>query len=303
VPPNTSSSPVDKWSVAVFAHNEAKRIRRCLDSLLTQDTLPPPRIVVLVNGSTDKTADIVDEFATRHPSVQRVTLPIGDKAAAWNHYVHDLAVDAEHHAFVDGDVHPLRDALPAIGKAFARQPAARAVGATPASGRNRVGWARRMVTHGRLAGGLYALRRDMVDELRERDIRLPLGLIGEDLFVSCLAKAMLHPRGMYQASPQLVIAADARFAFDSLSLARPGDWLTYLRRLVRYRVRDHQLSLLLNRLAQEPHRGMPSDMAALYREAAALPDYYWRGLQTPFDMIAVHQLKRVARQKRDTNQT
>jgi glycosyltransferase involved in cell wall biosynthesis len=297
---NTSPPLTDTWSIAVFAHNEAERIRACLDGLLVQDTVVPARIVVLVNGSTDSTADIVDEYASRHPSVQRVTLAVGDKAAAWNHYVHDLAVDAEHHVFVDGDVRPLRDALPAIGKAFARHPAANAVGAVPACGRNRVGWSQRMVAHGRLAGGLYALRGEMVDELRQHATRLPLGLIGDDLFVSCLAKAMPDPRGMYQPSPRLVIAPDARFAFDSLSLARPGDWLTYLRRLVRYRVRDHQLSLLLNRLAHEPHRGIPLDMATLYREAPTLPDYYWRGLQTPFDMIAVHHIQRVARQKSNT---
>lgn len=290
-------NPQPTWSAAVFAHNEAKHIRACLDCLLQAQTIAPGRIAVLINGSTDQTDTVVGTIAARHPCVEAVVLKQGDKAAAWNHYVHELGVAADRHLFVDGDVCAEPGAWLSIDQAFTEHPDAVAVAALPASGRDRIGWSKRMRDHGRLAGGLYALRGDWLDELRQHAVRLPRGLIGEDLFVSCMAKSMLYPAGMYQPSPRLIIADGARFAFDSLSAARPKDLWVYLRRLVRYRLRDYQLALLLQRLAQEPQRGMPVDVATLYREAPALPDYYWRGLQTPIDMLAVRHIRKTAKQR------
>ena len=287
---------INTWAAAVFARNEARRIGTCLDSLLQAHHATPGRVTVLVNGSTDSTATIVRSIATVHPCIDTVELEQGDKAASWNHYVHERRIAADMHLFIDGDVCAQTGFVPAISHAFAQHPDAVAVAAIPASGRDRAGWSQRMREHGRLAGGLYALRGDWLDGLRREDLHLPHGLIGEDLFLSCVAKSMLHPGGIYQPSPRLALTDRATFAFESLSVARPQDWWTYLKRLVRYRLRDHQLALLLQRLSEEPHRGMPYDMATLYREAPALPDYYWRGLQTPFDMIAVHHMRRVARQ-------
>ncbi|NIN99519.1 MAG: glycosyltransferase, partial [Anaerolineae bacterium] len=49
-------------SVLVPARNEARNIRRCLRSLLVQD-YPLLEVLVLDDGSTDATADIVTEMA------------------------------------------------------------------------------------------------------------------------------------------------------------------------------------------------------------------------------------------------
>ena len=297
MPTRQHTTPIKTWAAAVFAHNEARRIRTCLDSLLQGQSATPGRVTVLINGSTDGTAAIVRSIAADHPCIELVLLNQGDKAAAWNHYVHERAIAADMHLFIDGDVLAEPGSVPAISQTFGQHPEAVAVAALPASGRDRAGWSQRMRDHGRLAGGLYALRGDWLDEIRSEYLHLPHGLIGEDLFLSCLAKSMPHPGGMYQPSPRLVIADTATFAFESLSLARPEDWWKYLKRLVRYRLRDHQLALLLQRLAQEPHRGIPHDVATLYRESTALPDYYWRGLQTPFDMLAVYRMKRIAQKR------
>ena len=56
------------YNVVVFAHNEARRITRCLESILAHATEGLQYIYVLVNGCTDDTADVV----TRLSANQRI---------------------------------------------------------------------------------------------------------------------------------------------------------------------------------------------------------------------------------------
>lgn len=58
-------------SVVVPAYNEEELIGRCLDSLLAQ-TRPIDEIIVVDNGSTDATPQIVDRYAEQHSSIIRV---------------------------------------------------------------------------------------------------------------------------------------------------------------------------------------------------------------------------------------
>lgn len=61
--------------VAVIARNAAQHLPRTLDSLLNQ-TLKPKRILVVDDGSTDSTPDILKTFARKSNGVvQTVTLP------------------------------------------------------------------------------------------------------------------------------------------------------------------------------------------------------------------------------------
>ena len=56
------------------ARNEEGYIRKGLDSVTAQ-TLPPLRWVIVDDGSTDRTADIVREYAQRFPWIQLVSRP------------------------------------------------------------------------------------------------------------------------------------------------------------------------------------------------------------------------------------
>jgi glycosyltransferase involved in cell wall biosynthesis len=53
-------------TVIVTAYNEAKYIRRCLDSL-AQQSYQSYEVIIVDDGSTDQTAQIAAEYATRHP--------------------------------------------------------------------------------------------------------------------------------------------------------------------------------------------------------------------------------------------
>lgn len=103
-------------SVVVPAHQEEAVIERCLRALLDGST--PLEVVVVVNGSTDRTADLARAFEPPpHSTVTVVELAEGSKALA--------LTEGDRHAttfprlYVDADVDCSNHAVAAVCEAFA----------------------------------------------------------------------------------------------------------------------------------------------------------------------------------------
>lgn len=58
-----------KFGIVIPAHNEARYLRKTLDSLVSQ-TLLPQQIVVVDDGSTDDTGKIIAEYAAKYPFIK-----------------------------------------------------------------------------------------------------------------------------------------------------------------------------------------------------------------------------------------
>ncbi len=63
-----------KYVLITPAHNEEAFIHKTLDSMVAQ-TLLPERWVIVDDGSTDRTAEIVESYAKRHPWIELVRRP------------------------------------------------------------------------------------------------------------------------------------------------------------------------------------------------------------------------------------
>lgn len=63
-----------KYVLITPAHNEAAFIQRTLDSVIAQSLLPE-RWIIVDDGSTDRTAEIVEKYAARHPWIELVRRP------------------------------------------------------------------------------------------------------------------------------------------------------------------------------------------------------------------------------------
>ncbi|HSP12345.1 MAG TPA: glycosyltransferase family 2 protein [Salegentibacter sp.] len=61
-----------KFYIVIPAHNEAEFIGETLQSLMAQ-SLPAKKIVVVNDGSTDATAEIVQKFSEEHPEISLVS--------------------------------------------------------------------------------------------------------------------------------------------------------------------------------------------------------------------------------------
>lgn len=284
------------WPVAVFAHNEARHILACLDSLERAAAGQPLSVHVLANGCRDATAEVARKHARRGGDIRVVEIALGDKANAWNTYIHDLAPRAPIHFFIDGDVRADPHALPRMAETLLASPRHNAISAMPGNGRDRAGIRRRMLRFGRVAGNLYALSGAFVEQLKAAERRMPVGFIGEDWLVACMAKQDYTRLAMQTPNQGLVFNPEATFSIRSLSPWRPRDWRTYVRRLVRYRLREHQYRMLLDHWEATGLPDCPASVAELCTQAAVLPRYGWWGWRTTlFDLLAVWQIRHDAR--------
>jgi glycosyltransferase involved in cell wall biosynthesis len=280
------------WSLAVFAHNESGRIGAALQSIVHAAAGMDVEVWVLANGCTDATSDEVRACAALLPDLWLAEIDVADKANAWNVYVHELitperAGGIETYFFMDGDVRLEPDALGLLAAALNAVPSAKAAGGMPATGRDRDSWRARMVKNGVLAGNLYALRGTFLDRVRQRVIRMPVGLIGEDLFLSWLVATELGQSSGVEDGPQCIFSPEAEFSFRSLSPMRPQDYRTYARRKWRYAVRALQLEMLVNVLRAKGIAAMPSDVHDLYVTGPLPSRLRWVGLDTPLRLLGV----------------
>ena len=280
------------WALAVFAHNESGRIRPALESIVRAAGNRDVEVWVLANGCTDSTIDEVRACADVLPDLWLAEIDVADKANAWNVYVHELigterAGEIETYFFMDGDVTLEPDALVLLDAALSEVPSAKAAGGMPASGRDRSSWRKRMVRNGILAGNLYALRSGFVDCMRQRQIRVPVGLVFEDSLLSWLVVTQFGQPAAADDAPQCIFCLTAEFSFRSLSLLRPSDYRLYSRRKWRYVRGGLQLEMLKNVLRAGGMAAMPVHVNELYVNAPLPSRLRWVGLDTPLRALAV----------------
>lgn len=90
-------------TVVVPAYNVERYLGACLDSIIAQSVWPRCRVIVVDDGSTDGTAAIADDYASRHQNLSVVHQPnAGPGAGAARNHGLDL-VETEFVLFVDGD--------------------------------------------------------------------------------------------------------------------------------------------------------------------------------------------------------
>lgn len=260
------AAPLD---ICVFAHNEERRLPRCLGALDAAAGGLPYAAHIMVNGSRDESERIARRAADANPSLSVHILSVADKANAWNHFMARLARDRTTLVFVDGDVAPTQGAFAALAGALANNRRALAAAALPASGRSRRRWRERLTREHYLSGNLYALSGAARRAWIASGLALPFGAKGEDGLLSYLLLTDLMGGPDNGARERIVICPDAEFTFRPLGLGR-GDMRTFHRRCRRYSERHFQKTLLYPLLKAQGASALPGRIASLYtREALA----------------------------------
>lgn len=255
------------WSVCIFAHNEEHLLPRALGALEAAAHHERLQVHILVNGSTDGTAAIANAFVAVDRRVHVHESMIGDKANAWNDYVHRIAGEADMHVFLDGDIVPCPVSFNALAISLAANPKAYAAAALPGSGRSRRAWSRRLVANRYLSGNLYALSGAGLEAIRKRAIRMPFGAKGEDGLLAYLLLTDLKAGRDDSHRERIAVSAGAFFEFDSLGL-NARDLATYRKRLKRYSERHFQKQILYRRLKEGGVAAMPENIYDIYTEDA-----------------------------------
>lgn len=91
-----------KVSVCISVHNTAKYLPRCLDSVCAQ-TLQSLEIVVVNNGSTDNSEDIMRDYAVKHPERKFVIVSQEDRSLAGGRQTGIIHASGAFITFLDAD--------------------------------------------------------------------------------------------------------------------------------------------------------------------------------------------------------
>ena len=89
-----------KVSVIVPVYNVEKYLRKCLDSLVNQ-TFSDYEVILVNDGSTDNSQNIIDEYASKYPCIKSLKKDNGGMSSARNVGL-DVAT-GDYYAFVDSD--------------------------------------------------------------------------------------------------------------------------------------------------------------------------------------------------------
>jgi GT2 family glycosyltransferase len=116
------SSPEKVYSVIVATFNRAHLLARLLESLRRQ-TLPAEcfEIIVVDDGSTDRTGEVIEQMRARMPNLRWKSLPANrGQASALNHGVHSAHCD--YLLFTDDDCIAAPDWVERLGSAVRQHP-------------------------------------------------------------------------------------------------------------------------------------------------------------------------------------
>lgn len=244
--------------VTVLAHNEERRIAACLDSLPLAET--GVEVTVVVNGSGDRTADIVRDYATR--GVRLVEYSLGGKARSWNRYILDEAPPAETFVFVDGDAVLAPGSVAALAHCLAANPRANAAAALPLNGRSMRAYQRSMARDQGLFGDCYALSGGFVARLRESGVRLPDDLVGDDSLINTLANTDIGRDADFREGA-VVQCRGAGFYCEPNAIT-PTGLRQQAKRMESYALRHFQNRIISDIMRHEGARLIPTRMDSLY---------------------------------------
>lgn len=212
------------WSLVIFAARETpdiliQTVEAALNAVPACTTID-----VLVNGNRDLMDVTIAGYSYR--SQDRVPalvkwwfIPWGDKANAWNQYIHSIWAGQELAFFVDGYVQVKPDAIKLLGRAVMGHSFALGGTGVPTTGRSAAKLRRSMLKNGGLHGNLCCIKGQAIRRMRESGIRLPVGLYRTD--------ALMETFMVYDFGPDVNVWNDLRVLVHpdaTWSIARADSW-------------------------------------------------------------------------------
>ena len=284
-----------RWSVAIFTASETpETLAETIAAAEVACAGVPSTIDIIVYGNRalgEATAAMI--AGSRVSSLRVWSVALADKAHAWNQYIETIASESDVTFFIDGYVRLVSDSLRLIDDVLARDHEAWAAGGTPSVGRSAKRLRGRMQTQGGMHGSLYALRGAVVEMLRSRGIRLPLGIYRNDSLLGAIMCFSADPGAHRWNAKRIAVVAAASWTNETLRWTRWSSVVTQYKRmqgmaqgvLENAAVRQH---LALDRLPPESLPRTSAELVARWR--AAHPGEALALLRHPLRRRAARQL-------------
>jgi len=259
------------WAVAILASRESPAELHATMASVLAALQAPATVDVLVNGNREL-AQALAQRVSHAPLAAGVSarvrvwfLRLGDKAGTWNRYVHAIWPGATSTFFVDGYVRVAPDALARQHATLAGDAGLFATTGMPASGRNARQLRAQARDEGYLHGNLFAVPRPVMEALRQRDIRLPLGLYGYDGLIGAMLAFGLDPsRHEWDMKRRIRVLEDVRWTHDERQWWNLGEVRAHWQRIRKQALRRLVVEAVKDFLAVQ--RRLPEHMPATLAE-------------------------------------
>jgi hypothetical protein len=211
------------WSVAIIAARETiATLSRCIRATLAACGNHDAIVDVVINGNAalaQEAADLVASgaFACGTGTLRVWSAVAGDKAHAWNQYVHHIWPGSELAFFVDGYAEARSDAFEVLSRRLAERPDALGATGVPTSGRSAAKQRALMLKEGGFHGNMHAILGSALQTMRAKGIRLPLGLYRTDSLIGAALLYKLSPENSHWDTRRVVVADDATWDVPGLS--------------------------------------------------------------------------------------
>jgi len=256
------------WTIAIFAARETlDELMQTLDCVLTTITRTA-KIDLLINGNEPLALSIAEHLRSRSldhgMSIVRVwSIALGDKAHAWNQYVHSIWPGGPATFFMDGYVRPDRSAFALLERSMLDSPNALAATGAPRTGRSSQKLREEMARQGGLHGNLHCISLVAMKQIREIGFKLPLGLYRTDSTIGAALIFGLDPARNDWVPSRIQVQFDATWTTEKRHWWRLSDLKAQAKRMLR-----QAQGTLENRAVRE-HFAIRRDSVANLPETAA----------------------------------
>ncbi len=233
-----------RYSVAIFLAREPLRV--CLKTLscalnASSGLKGAVSIDLLINGNNALASEVVSAFASgslinavdSRTEVRVWSLAIGDKANAWNAYLHRIWANEQMAFFIDGYVRLRPDALSSLADNTAGSVISLGGTGVPSVGPSASRIRKQMIESGGFHGNLCCIKGATIHEMISREIRIPIGMYRVDSFVGSVLSFGMNPSVHAWDSERIAVDEKASWDTDAKRWWRWSDLMSTRSRLWR----------------------------------------------------------------------
>lgn len=208
-----------KWAIVIFASRESLDVLGRTINAAQIAAKGKANIDVLVNGNVPLAIALTNQLcsqprASNAATVRVWSVTVGDKANAWNQYIHHIWSGEDIAFFVDGYVRLNPDAVQLLGDAVAARADVRGGTGVPRMGRTAKSMRAQMSHEGGFHGNFCCIKACAIAQLRQRRIVLPFGLYRVDSLMGALLNFGLDPARNDWVTSRIFVHPDASWQTD-----------------------------------------------------------------------------------------
>lgn len=263
-------------SLVVFASRETERIisltlERAISAI--RCTKKTWGIHVIVNGNAALAKELVEKQGksindSHGYSIYIWNVEYGDKANAWNAYIHQIWGSEGIAYFIDGYVRLRNNSLSSIEREMEAKPSSLGATGVPSAGRTAEKLRDEMLAHGGYHGNLCCMRGHVIAEMRLKGIYIPIDMYRVDSLLGAYLSFGLNPAEAGWDKDRILVVGDASWDVNEKKWWRYSDIRSKKNQLLRQSkglLENAAIKYFLTKTSSRPE-SLPQDVYTLFRE-------------------------------------